>query len=175
MQAKEKGGQMLLSAGYVVLGGLLIWRPDGSAKVIGWAIGIAALLYGLLHLINYWRTQRMGDGGKSELFLGITFAALGIFCLITPQTVLSFLPFLLGLVLVVDAVGKAQRAFEFRRLGFARWCLSAGRRHSGYCIAAGCAITVRRFPERKNKSPAAVFNSRRAFAIKAGVILCGRV
>ena len=44
MQAKEKGGQMLLSAGYVVLGGLLIWRPDGSAKVIGWAIGIAALL-----------------------------------------------------------------------------------------------------------------------------------
>lgn len=124
MLVKEKGGQILLSAGYMVLGGLLIWRPDGSAKVIGWAIGIAALLYGLLHLINYWRTQRMGDGGKSELFLGITFAALGIFCLITPQTVLSFLPFLLGLVLVIDAVGKAQRAFEFRRLGFARWWLA---------------------------------------------------
>ncbi len=124
MQAKEKGGQILLSAGYVVLGGLLIWRPDGSAKVIGWAVGIAALLYGVLHLINYWRTQRMGDGGKSELFLGITFAALGIFCLITPQTVLSFLPFLLGLVLVVDAVGKAQRALEFRRLGLSRWWLA---------------------------------------------------
>ncbi len=121
METKNKWGQILFSAGYILLGGLLIWRPDDSAKVIGLGIGIGALLYGLLHLLRYWRSRRADAADNSELFPGITLAALGLFCLITPQTVLSFLPFLLGLALLVDAIGKLQRAFMYRRLELDRW------------------------------------------------------
>ena len=41
---------------------------------------------------------------KGELILGVIFSALGVFCLITPQTVVSILPFLLGVVLMLDGI-----------------------------------------------------------------------
>lgn len=121
MTVKARWGQFLLAAGYVVLGALLIWKPDGSARIIGWGVGAAALVYGLVHLFNFWRSRKQDNASKSELFLGIAFIALGLFCLITPQTVLSFLPFLLGLVLIVDAIGKFQRAWELRKLDIRLW------------------------------------------------------
>ena len=49
------------------------------------------------------------------------FVALGAFCLITPETVVSFLPFLLGLVLILDGIGKVQRALDLRVLDLPGW------------------------------------------------------
>ena len=58
------------------------------------------------------------------MFFGVAFTALGAFCLITPSTVVSILPFLLGLVLLLDAVGKFQRALQMRSVGFPYWWVS---------------------------------------------------
>ena len=119
MQTKNR---FFLAIGYTLLGFILLLWPTMSIQVLCWGLGICSLVYGLFRLFNYWKVGRdNGELFKSELFLGITFSVLGLFCLISPKAVTSFLPFLLGIVLLLDAVGKLQNAIEFKNLGFPRW------------------------------------------------------
>ena len=111
MGSKIKTIQILQAAGYVLLGLFLVLHPDTSVKAICYGCGVCAAAYGLLHVLQC----RKGES-KGELILGVVFIALGIFCLLTPQTVVSFLPFLLGVVLLLDGISKIQRALDLRVL-----------------------------------------------------------
>ena len=95
MGSKIKAIQILQAAGYILLGLFLVLKPDTSVRAICYGCGVIAAAYGLLHVLQC----RKGKA-KGELILGVIFIALGVFCLITPQTVVSFLPFLLGVVLM---------------------------------------------------------------------------
>ena len=126
MGSKIKTIQILQAAGYILLGLFLVLKPDTSVRAICYGCGVIAAAYGLLHVLQC----RKGKA-KGELILGVIFIALGVFCLITPQTVVSFLPFLLGVVLMLDGISKIQRALDLRVLGQAsddrdsfddRWC-----------------------------------------------------
>ena len=123
MGSKIKAIQILQAAGYILLGLFLgltaFW--NGAALIGGLLIlaGLAvfsAAAYGLLHVLQC----RKGKA-KGELILGVIFIALGVFCLITPQTVVSFLPFLLGVVLMLDGISKIQRALDLRVLDAIGW------------------------------------------------------
>ncbi|MGI5894749.1 MAG: HdeD family acid-resistance protein [Candidatus Merdivicinus sp.] len=106
---------------YIVLGIILIIWPTMSSSIFCWIVGIGALLYGLFHLFSFWQASREGFSFRIELILGIIFAALGIFCLISPRTILSILPFFLGVILLIDGASKIPRAMEMKELGFSRW------------------------------------------------------
>ena len=69
----------------------------------------------------YYMRRRDGDVSRFALPVGIAFAALGAFCLIAPEVVLSIIPLLFGVVLLIDGSGKLGRAFELRRAGFPGW------------------------------------------------------
>ena len=107
MGSKIKAIQILQAAGYILLGLFLVLKPDTSVRAICYGCGVIAAAYGLLHVLQC----RKGKA-KGELILGVIFIALGVFCLITPQTVVSFLPFLLGVVLMLDGISKIQRALD---------------------------------------------------------------
>lgn len=111
MGSKIKAIQILQAAGYILLGLFLVLKPDTSVRAICYGCGVIAAAYGLLHMLQC----RKGKA-KGELILGVIFIALGVFCLITPQTVVSFLPFLLGVVLMLDGISKIQRALDLRVL-----------------------------------------------------------
>ena len=116
MGSKIKTIQILQAAGYILLGLFLVLKPDTSVRAICYGCGVIAAAYGLLHVLQC----RKGKA-KGELILGVIFIALGMFCLITPQTVVSFLPFLLGVVLMLDGISKIQRALDLRVLDAIGW------------------------------------------------------
>ena len=116
MGSKIKAIQILQAAGYILLGLFLVLKPDTSVRAICYGCGVIAAAYGLLHVLQC----RKGKA-KGELILGVIFIALGVFCLITPQTVVSFLPFLLGVVLMLDGISKIQRALDLRVLDAIGW------------------------------------------------------
>ena len=104
MGSKIKAIQILQAAGYILLGLFLVLKPDTSVRAICYGCGVIAAAYGLLHVLQCRK-------GKAK----------GVFCLITPQTVVSFLPFLLGVVLMLDGISKIQRALDLRVLDAIGW------------------------------------------------------
>ncbi len=117
MSRKSSALTGLLPVAYIALGLILILWPSMSSGIFCRLVGIGALAYGLLHLLNFWRFAR----GRGELAAGILLAALGVFCLVSPRAILSILPFFLGALLLLDGAVKLPRAFEMRALGFSRW------------------------------------------------------
>lgn len=121
MAKKSAALSALLPVGYILLGIVLMIWPTMSTDIFCLVVGVGALVFGIFYLIRYWQNCREGFTFRLELVLAVVLAALGIFCLVTPRTLLSILPFFLGVVLLIDGVGKIPRALEMKELGFPRW------------------------------------------------------
>lgn len=89
---------------YVALGLPLLLFPDVSGTVFVWALAIGAAIYGVSHLWRYFQSREKGQTG--DLFLGILPLGFSVFALLSPQAILSFLPIVLGALLLMDGVGK---------------------------------------------------------------------
>ena len=118
----------VISAAYLIFGLILLFRPALSGKVICGAVGIGALVYGVVKLVSFWKLREMGGVFQLELVLGVVFAAIGIFALVRADVILSILPIMLGIILLMDCVTKLQSALQLRRMAYGRWVsvLAAG-------------------------------------------------
>lgn len=96
----------------ILLGAVLMIFPGMSGKVFCWALAIGALVYAASCIWQYISSRRMAVPAGSLLTQGVIFAAIGLFCLLRPVRVLSFLPFLLGLILLLVGLSKLPFAID---------------------------------------------------------------
>lgn len=117
--------QTAVSTAYILFGLILLLRPGLSGGLICTAMGLGALLFGVVKLVSYWRLKEVGSF-QIDLFLGVIFAAVGIFTLVQPGVILSILPIVLGIALVLGGLSKVQRAFQLKGMGYSRWAVVLG-------------------------------------------------
>lgn len=91
---------------YIILGLPLLLFPGASGSVFVWALAAGAAVYAVSHLWRYIRERKTGQASGGDLFLTVLPLAFSIFSLSWPQAILSFLPLVLGALLLVDGVGK---------------------------------------------------------------------
>ena len=104
-----------LSAGYIVLGLVLMLWPQGAMNVICGVLGAAAVVLGVYKLFRYFTAQ-----GVEVLFVNMS---AGVVLLIRPTLLLGLLPILLGLLVVIDGTARVRTALELRRVGYGAWGL----------------------------------------------------
>lgn len=92
---------------YMLLGLPLLLFPGVSGSVFVWALAAGAAAYAVSHLWRYLQGRKTGQASGGDLFLTILPMAFAIFSISWPQAILSFLPLVLGTLLLVDGVGKA--------------------------------------------------------------------
>ena len=100
---------------YILLGLVLAIYPGLSGTVFVWLLAAATLLFALVRLIAYFRLHRQGFSASGDLVAAIVSGVLGIFFLTSPHVVLSFLPLVLGLLFLVDGVGKVPLILDVRK------------------------------------------------------------
>ena len=91
---------------YMLLGFPLLLFPGISGSVFVWALAAGAAAYAISHLWRYIQGRKTGQASGGDLFLTVLPMAFAIFSLLWPQAILSFLPLVLGALLLVDGVGK---------------------------------------------------------------------
>lgn len=96
---------------YMLLGIPLLLFPGLSGSVFVWALAAGAAVYAVSHLWRYLQGRKAGQASGGDLFLAVLPLAFAIFALLWPQTILSFLPLVLGALLLVDGVGKTPLVF----------------------------------------------------------------
>lgn len=119
-------GNNVLAFLYVVIGLILLIKPMELTRIFCLFIGIAALLYGVVRLFSYYRRTKFDYPAafQIDLILGVVLLVIGILSLIKPEIILSILPFVLGIILLLDSIGIAQQTWGLRKLGFDKWWLS---------------------------------------------------
>lgn len=118
--AREFRWSFVLSAlAYILLGLFLVIWPDASMNVLCYLIGSVLTLYGFFNIFSFIFGR---DRSFSiELVIGVVTAAIGIFSLVSPNTIRDILSILLGLIVVIDSLIGIKRAFSLKELGLAPW------------------------------------------------------
>ncbi len=106
---------------YAALGIVLIVWPETSALTICYAIGAVLLALGLAYSISYFVQNHHGLTRTSTLVNGLLLFVIGLVVLLRAQEVLKALPFLFGLLLLVDSVFKVQAALDLRHMNASYW------------------------------------------------------
>ena len=123
---KTDMSQAILAAVYIALGIILICYPGFTGILICRAAGLLALAVGGVREVSALRTRGAGFFSQLNLAIHVVLMGFGLFALAQPVTVLSILPVVLGVYLLMECVGKLQRAFALKELGFPRWWAALG-------------------------------------------------
>ena len=97
---------------YMALGLVLTFWPGMSGTVFCWGIAAALILYAAHSFWYFIKARNLGFTAGGTLGIGILCLAFGIFCFSRPYVVLSFLPIALGIMLLVDGIGKMPLAVD---------------------------------------------------------------
>lgn len=118
-----KNGMLVLSAAYIALGVLLLVMPETSLLWICYAFGAVVLVTGIVCLFQYARIRGSGFAAPFMLVGGVVTAGLGVFTLLRPQVVASFLPVVFGIFILVDGLSRIGTAFDLARRKGEKWWL----------------------------------------------------
>lgn len=105
---------------YTLLGVVLIAAPGSALKLACFLIGAVTLCYGAVRVTAYWKGGSAYDQ-RFDLFLGVVLVLLGLFLLVSPQFLVSVIPFALGVYILVDSVSAIKRSLDMKALGFGKW------------------------------------------------------
>ncbi|HIS96055.1 MAG TPA: DUF308 domain-containing protein [Candidatus Ventricola gallistercoris] len=103
----------------LVIGLVLLLLPNLSQVVLCTTVGIVLVVYGVFNIISF--LMERGPAYTLELLIGIAATALGIFSLINPAFLMSFLFTVLGVLIMVGSICGIRRALNLRAFGFAQW------------------------------------------------------
>lgn len=134
---------ILASVLYCVLGLVLLIWPAASSLALCRILGGALLLYGLFNLVGFFLRDSGMGAFRLELFLGVVATGVGIFFLVQPRLVLSFLPIVMGVYVVIDSAVALKRTLELYRMEYHRWWLSLVLALVG--IVLGLVLVLRPF------------------------------
>lgn len=104
----------------LILGIVLIFKPDSSIKVITGLIAVVFMVLGLLQLVDYVRQNREERIISLSLILGIILFGLGIFLFVNLESLVEFITTLIGITIVIKSLFKIQFSFNIRGIS-AKW------------------------------------------------------
>ena len=111
----------LSSVATVAIGLLLVIYPDFTGKAICYIIGVVLISKGALGILARYRNKNLPQPVVFELMGGITTCFMGLFVIRRSAMLISIIPFVVGMFLLISSVTSLQKAFEMKRLNYAKW------------------------------------------------------
>lgn len=106
-----------MAALYLVLGIVLLLFPGMSGTVFCWGLAAGAGLYAAGNFWRWHQGKKQGYSLPGLLLAGLLAAVLCLVCIFRPQFILSFLPLVLGIVLIANPFGVAKTVIRFFGIG----------------------------------------------------------
>ena len=90
---------------YILLGIFMIISPASISNIICYVIGFLILAFGGNQIFIFINSKG-SQISKFNLVLGILALLLGSYVVINPEAFISFIPIVVGVIIIVDAVTK---------------------------------------------------------------------
>lgn len=116
-----KRDTVLLSIIFTALGLLFLLAPDTSGYIICYIVGGVLCAFGVLRGITHFVGKTAEMFGSYGLVQGLALLIVGVSALVSPGWLEDLLPYMFGLVLIVDGAFKLQHAVDLIRLHAGCW------------------------------------------------------
>jgi len=116
-----KSSLLIMSGFYIIIGLVMLIAPTFVSNSICYLIGALCFIIGGLAIYTYIASEVYGTLGAALLIVAVLFIGVGIFIVLNPEFFASFIPIIMGVILVVDAFGKMQSSMTLKKYGYDYW------------------------------------------------------
>lgn len=116
--------ELLMSIISLLIGVVMVIYPGKTMSIICYAIAAAILIYGIIDIISYF-TAKSYDGAFSlTLIKGVIASVIGIVIFINPKYLATFIPIVLGILLIIDGITSIQKSVFLKNNNVYFWHVS---------------------------------------------------
>lgn len=108
----------------IALGAVLVIWPDWPGRILCYLLGAALILMGGIQLIVCIRAERIGFYSKFSMLMNIILILLGVWVCIRPDTVLSLVPVIIGIVMLIHGCMDLQFTMDIKHAGSGKWWIA---------------------------------------------------
>lgn len=119
--SRIKWTYVVVSVFFIVLGVLMIVRPDASFTVICRGLGILAAVFGVIRVAQYFLRAPQGVGQRYDLAGGLFCLLIAALLILRAKEVAAILSVIIGIFILIDSVFKLQIALDAHRSDVAAW------------------------------------------------------
>ena len=101
--------------GLAILGILLVFESELTIVSISYVIGAILVAIGALAIINYINDMKKNVKNELDIVYGIGMTILGIIVISNPKGVASIIPFILGVLIIINSAAKLQYSLELKK------------------------------------------------------------
>lgn len=112
---------VLISVFFIVLGILMIVRPEASLPLICRGLGILAAIFGAIRILQYFLRAPQGIGQRYDLAGGLFCLLIALLLIFRANEVAAILSVIVGIFILIDSVFKLQVALDAQRTGVPTW------------------------------------------------------
>lgn len=105
----------------IIIGFLLIMKPEEVLSLISIVIGIGIVIIGIFGVINYIRDLQEGTTMSLEIIYGVICLIVGSILITNTKIVGSILPIVMGIWMIMNSIIKAQYTLMLKDDNNARW------------------------------------------------------
>ena len=118
---KVKGFNYFLPILYFVLGLLMVIFPETINDIINYIIGGLLMLFGIDYIVRYLSNNKVTTYSKYSLTVGIVPIICGVFLICNPEVLVSIIPFVAGMIILMDAFEKLKHAIDLKKMKYDEW------------------------------------------------------
>lgn len=108
----------------IALGAVMVIWPDWSGRILCYLLGAALILMGGIQLIVCIKAERIGFYSKFSMLMNIILILLGVWVCIRPDTVLSLVPVIIGIVMLIHGCMDLQFTMDIKHAGSGKWWIA---------------------------------------------------
>ena len=116
-----KSTLFIMSGLYVVIGLIMLLAPVFVNNLICYLVGALCLILGGLFIYTYIGSEVYGPLAYGLLVIAISVIVMGVFIITEPALFASTIPFIAGVILIIDAFTKMQSASGLKRYHYEKW------------------------------------------------------
>ena len=118
---KVKGFNYFLPIVYFILGLLMVIFPGTVNDIINYIIGGLLMLFGIDYIVRYLSNNKVTTYSKYSLTVGIVPIICGVFLICNPEVLVSIIPFVAGMIILMDAFEKLKHAIDLKKMNYDEW------------------------------------------------------
>lgn len=121
MLKKMRNSLIIMSVLYLILGIIMLIFPTEVSDFICYLVGLMFVFLGVSAVVMYMKEDEKTPFSSFTLVFGILFGAFGVYIVLNPKLLASFIPLVVGVFLIVDSISKLSLSFDLKKIQYKNW------------------------------------------------------
>lgn len=112
---------LVSSIGLAILGGFLIFQSEFTIVTLSYIIGGILIAIGTLAIIKFANNLKKNVKTELDIVYGTVTIILGIIVITNPKAIASIIPFVIGIIIIINSATKIQYSLELKKANNTLW------------------------------------------------------